>query len=153
MAARSETFVLVDPVGDQIVPISARAFERITSPVAQVLSRNCVALFLGADGQVVRIDDIYLTKSNLGARLGLWLGCTAPAQVSFLKVATTLEDVRTMILDAMTFTRRRGVADTDWWLLTADEAQVRKELGAATNLAELYDRLRVPLADARLDLL
>lgn len=144
METGEDIYVLVDPVGDQIYPVTSRAFENVSVPVAQVLSRNCVALFLSVSGRVSRLENMRLKDPSLLVCFGLWFGRPAAVEAQFLDVPADLEDIRTMILDSITYSRRRGRGGKVWWYLTEEETKVRAEVNAATSLSDLHARLRLP---------
>ena len=148
-----DLFLMVDPVGDQIFPVSQRAFAVATAPISRVLARNCVALFLGRDGKVWRIDRIKLHRGNPLRRLGLWFGVPAAAKFEMAEVDTSVEDIKTIVLNSVHYSRQRGVEPDDWWLLTAPLAEVESAISHAQSLEELYSAIKFPLDQDCLDLL
>lgn len=153
MGQSSEILLMVDPVGDQIAPVSRQAFLTVRSPVAQVISRNCVSLFLDSLGQVTRIDDIRISGSLMFNSIGLWFGRPAPVEVEFATVNVDLGDIRTMVLDAIEFSQARHRTVQDWWLFTADRSTVIKRIEEAQTLAELHGCIELPPIDKCLELL
>ncbi|WP_049645006.1 hypothetical protein [Candidatus Rhodobacter oscarellae] len=154
MTKSAEIWLMVDPVGDQVAPVSTRAFKTVTAPVSRVLARNCVALFLDPEGRVHRIEAIHPQRPGPLCMLRLWLGQATPARFVFEPVDAPLDDIRTMVLDAMMYSRKNGAKlRADWWLFTASEAQVRTQLATAQSLAELHAMMRFPAEENCLDLL
>ena len=138
----SKPYLMVDPVGDQIAPLSARAFKMIKAPKSRVMARNCVALFLSPKGSVWRIADIKLTAFG-GVKT--WLGKSAKAVYDLETVPASLNDFKTMILDARLYSRQRlGQATANWWMLSAPDIEVQSAVSGAQNFAELYDAIQFP---------
>ncbi len=155
-AMDSQILLMVDPVGDQIFPVSSRAFSVITAPRDRVLARNCVALFLDRNGKVWRIEGIEPMERGVWAKLRPWLEMPVPAEYQLVEVVdeNLLEDMQTMILDAVAYTRERhGIEPDEWWAMTAPIDEVRAEVSGADSLSDLYARIRFPADEECLDLL
>lgn len=148
-----ETYLLIDPVGDQLRPVSAQAFRWVNAPVDRVLARNCVALFLSHQGEVTRIEDIKLQEPSIKTRMRVMAGRRSPALYRFANVPAQTDDLRLMISDARSAALRGGEAPDDWWLFQATETEVRGALEEASSLAELYAAIQMPPPDSCLDLL
>ena len=152
----TKSYLMVDPVGDQIFPVSSRAFEVITAPRDRVLARNCVALFLGQEGKVWRIEGIEPKSQGIWAKLRPWLGLPVSADFALVEVEdeNLLVDMQTMLLDAVMYTReRQGVEEDDWWALTAPISDVRAAIAGAKDLGDLFSRIPMPADDDCLNLL
>lgn len=147
MAAPAEMqgpLLMVDPVGDQIFPVSPRALAAVETPTSRVLARNCVALFLDAEGGVRRITDVRIAGGP-AARLGVLFGMAASARFSMEPVDVPLGDFRQMILDAISISRHRdGAGPENRWLTSVSGNEIRAALEGADSLAKMHAAIRFP---------
>lgn len=131
---------MVDPVGDQVLPVSSRVFETIRAPVSQMLARNCVGLFLSSTGCVSRLESIQVNPFD---HFSLLVKHPVPATYKFKKVNIPYDDFRTMVLDAVIYSQRRSQRSS-WWLTEMPVPELREVFSKATTLAELHALVQFP---------
>ena len=146
-------YLLVDPVGDQVLPVAHAAFLGIHAPAAQVLARNCVALFLDSNGRVFRIRTIEFHDSSPLSRILVWFGGTGKAKFEFADVDVSLDDFREMLIDAITYTKESTGDESAEWAMMPEVQDWPRVMAKARSLKELYALIQFPPEQECLELL